>query len=491
MKIKRIFIVLFLFQNLCFAQTQNWVLAASPFEIQTDLDTIPEYTKKRVEELQVLLPKMLLESFDKDLTREVSVPELIAKERYKLEVKKRALYKDYDTSIKKRDAFFLEAKSKYVINQSIKSEEKKILDIETKIKNIQKEMIKLSEENTAFIPLHKKIVSYNNAQALFSPSKKTVGEKKEERKSSEEKIALELEALEKNIDALISADIEVNGEYLELSLVLDYYPSSLGSFSFVISSPLSDISYAISQMYEKLLPEILSEKLVGIQFLIEPAEVHDTLVLHVDDEVLKKNESRVFIPKGEHSIFAESEGYEPISFVYNFDNKSDFELRLDFKKIETKKIGLEAKDSEVLISLNAENQGALPKQVNLNKQTYLGHIRSDEWSNFFLVQEKDFTKDKKQLAYLNFSIEDKIKKSRDRLYFSYGAVLFALPLYIFSFAYYNTLLESLQYGINVPQNIAFWETFSTISFVGTSILGVNMGLQLIFYLNDANKVIPR
>jgi phospholipid N-methyltransferase len=107
------------------------------------------------------------------------------------------------------------------------------------------------------------------------------------------------------------------------------------------------------------------------------------------------------------------------------------------------------------------------------------------------LQEKDFTKDTKQLSYLNFSIEDKIKKSRDRLYFSYGAVLFALPLYIFSFAYYNTLLESLQYGINVPQNIAFWETFSTISFVGTSILGVNMGLQLIFYLNDANKVIPR
>jgi len=111
LKIKRIFIVLFLFHHFCFAQTQNWVLAASPFEIQTDLDTIPEYTKKRVEELQVLLPKMLLESFDKDLTREVSVPELIAKERYKLEVKKRALYKDYDTSIKKRDAFFLEAKS--------------------------------------------------------------------------------------------------------------------------------------------------------------------------------------------------------------------------------------------------------------------------------------------------------------------------------------------------------------------------------------------
>lgn len=490
MKIKRIFIVLFLFQQFCFAQTQNWVLAASPFEIQTDLDTIPEYTKKRVEELQVLLPKMLLESFDKDLTREVSVPELIAKERYKLEVKKRALYKDYDTSIKKRDAFFLEAKSKYVINQSIKSEEKKILDIETKIKNIQKEKMKLSEENTAFVPLHKKIIFYNN-QSLFSPSQKTLGEKKEERSPSEEKTALELEALEKNIDALIRADIEVNGEYLELSLVLDYFPSNLGSFSFVISSPLSDISYAISQMYEKLLPEILNEKLIGLQFAIEPAEVLDTLHLHVDDEVLKKNESRVFIPKGEHSIFAEAEGYEPISFVYNFDSKSDFELRLDFKKIEAKEIGLEAKDSEVLISLNAENQGALPKQVNLNKQTYLGHITDDEWSSFFLLQEKDFTKDTKQLSYLNFSIEDKIKKSRDRLYFSYGAVLFALPLYIFSFAYYNTLLESLQYGINVPQNIAFWETFSTISFVGTSIFGVNMGLQLIFYLNDANKVIPR
>lgn len=490
MKIKRIFIVLFLFQQFCFAQTQNWVLAASPFEIQTDLDTIPEYTKKRVEELQVLLPKMLLESFDKDLTREVSVPELIAKERYKLEVKKRALYKDYDTSIKKRDAFFLEAKSKYSINQSIKSEEKKILDIETKIKNIQKEKMKLSEENTAFVPLHKKIVFYNN-QSLFSPSQKTLGEKKEERKSSEEKIALELEALEKNIDALIGADIEVNGEYLELSLVLDYFPSSLGSFSFVISSPLSDISYAISQMYEKLLPEILNEKLIGLQFAIEPAEVLDTLHLHVDDEVLKKNESRVFISKGEHSIFAEAEGYEPISFVYTFDSKSDFELALHFKKTELKEIRLEAKDSDASISLNAENHGSLPKQINLNQQTYLGRITDDEWSSFFLLQEKDFTKDTKQLSYLNFSIEDKIKKSRDRLYFSYGAVLFALPLYIFSFAYYNTLLESLQYGINVPQNIDFWETFSTISFVGTSILGVNMGLQLIFYLNDANKVIPR
>ncbi len=350
--------------------------------------------------------------------------------------------------------------------------------------------MKLSEENTAFVPLHKKIVFYNN-QSLFSPSQKTLGEKKEERKSSEEKIALELEALEKNIDALIGADIEVNGEYLELSLVLDYFPSSLGSFSFVISSPLSDISYAISQMYEKLLPEILNEKLIGLQFAIEPAEVLDTLHLHVDDEVLKKNESRVFISKGEHSIFAEAEGYEPISFVYTFDNKSDFELALHFKKTELKEIRLEAKDSEALISLNAENYGSLPKQINLNQQTYLGRITDDEWSSFFLLQEKDFIKDTKQLSYLNFSIEDKIKKSRDRLYFSYGAVLFALPLYIFSFAYYNTLLESLQYGINVPQNIAFWETFSTISFVGTSILSVNIGLQLIFYLNDANKVIPR
>ena len=352
-------------------------------------------------------------------------------------------------------------------------------------------MIKLSEENTAFIPLHKKIVSYNNAQALFSPSKKTLGEKKDERKSSEEKIALELEALEKNIDALIGADIEVNGEYLQLSVVLDYFPSSLGSFSFVISSPLSDISYAISQMYEKLLPEILNEKLIGLQFAIEPAEVLDTLHLHVDDEVLKKNESRVFISKGEHSIFAEAEGYEPISFVYNFDSKSDFELALHFKKTELKEIRLEAKDSDASISLNAENHGSLPKQINLNQQTYLGRITDDEWSSFFLLQEKDFTKDTKQLSYLNFSIEDKIKKSRDRLYFSYGAVLFALPLYIFSFAYYNMLLDGFAYGMGVPNNIDFWETFSTISFVGTSILGVNMGLQLIFYLNDANKVIPK
>ena len=242
-------------------------------------------------------------------------------------------------------------------------------------------------------------------------------------------------------------------------------------------------------MYEKLLPEILNEKLIGLQFAIEPAEVLDTLVLHVDDEVLKKNESRVFISKGEHSIFAEAEGYEPISFVYNFDSKSDFELALHFKKTELKEIRLEAKDSDASISLNAENHGSLPKQINLNQQTYLGLITDDEWSSFFLLQEKDFTKDTKQLSYLNFSIEDKIKKAAIDCIFRME-LFYLLYHCIFFFAYYNMLLDGFAYGMGVPNNIDFGNIFYYF-FCWHIDTRCKYGLAIDFYLNDANKVIPK
>lgn len=504
MKNKWVFIFLILLPSLCFAQTENWTLATSPFELLTDPDIILPKNKKLVEDLKVLLPKLLLESFDGKYSRKLTIEEQLAKEIYKLEAKKRDLYKAYETSILKRDSVFLTHSSKYTKKQNIKAEEKKIKAQEEEILALQKEIdsLKTSNQNKkGFTSQKKKILIYQNAKDLFSLSKKAssieqknnlVLDEKEKKLSIEnKKKEIEIEALSKNIDALISGEMEVNGDFLQVTLHFDCFPRVFESMSFTFISALKDVSYIVSLMHETILQELINEPLIEIAFKVQPEEAEKNLVLHIADEVYKNNFDSIFLPKSEYTIFAEAEGYSPISFMYNFNEEVKYEISLDLKKIESKTISLNAKDEGSSFSLNAESFGSLPRNIDLDESQYLGQILNEDWTNYFLLHKKDFSNNEKTLSYLNFPIEDKIRKSRNRLYFSYGAVLFALPVYLFSSAHYDILLNAKYNDLGVAEGLETWNLISTLSFVGVSALGLNMGIQLVLYLNDANKVIPK
>lgn len=495
MKLKQFFVFILFFPSLCFAQTETWTLAATAFQLNTDANIIASHNKKLSQDLQSLLPKLLLESFEGKYTRLVSVDEQMAKEKYTLEMKKKEAYKSYETSIQKRDAIILEGKSKYVTQQTIKAEEKKIRDQEANIQKIQKEIDTIENEKNGFSPKKKQIVSYQSGKELFVLAQKTEGKVQNTEIPKEnvikEKKERELDVLSKNIDALISADMEVNGDFLQISLYVEYFPQSLDSVTFSIISPISDVSYIVSQMHRKILESLINDSLVHIAVSMEPAEVKNSLVLHIDDEVYKTKFDNIMLPKGKYTLFAEVEGYAPLSFVHNFDKDGDYNITLRFKKIVSQEISVFAKDNDTSFSLNAQGFGTLPAVISLEKGAYLGEIETGDWSNYFFIKEKDFTQKEKQLSYLNYSIEDKILKSRNRLYFSYGAVLFALPLYLFTFSHYNTLLNAELYDMGTSNVLDAWRLISTLSFVGVSALGLNMGVQLVIYLNDANKVIPK
>ena len=495
---KVLLFLLFTFINLSFLIAENWTLGATQFTVEESSFTT-EAEKSSLEIVSKQLPSLILDSLPMNLNRTVNPEEIFQRDLYKIEKERQSLYTSLTNQIKTRDSLFLsysgiELKSK--IENAKKNIETSVKKIDES-KNSENELIKKFNSDKKKTSKIASVTLYqNDSTKLFEY----------ENSKSKDKIN------SSSIHGLITGRIIPYGNYVKVESVLTLYPEGKILATAKEVGLISEVEFIANSIMNQFLSSIINENLVETDILIFPQEAGDKAVVFIEDLVLRgKSVSTKFTP-GQHSIRVESPGYETIYFSHNYLAGQNKTISINMKKIETVEtyFTVQGKNNESQFDLSSEIYlnslflGNNPVSVLISDKTYIGEIVSNEnednYSFFILKNGFNSTniknENKENFVALQVDVPEakenlskRIDKSRKRMYWSYGGLILSLPLYYFSKGTYELCLENS--SIVSSSSLQTWKTASDVTKYISIGAGVNFLAQLILYLVDANKVVPK
>ena len=497
---KVLLFLLFTFINLSFLIAENWTLGATQFTVEESPFTT-EAEKSSLEIVSKQLPSLILDSLPMNLNRTVYPEEIFQRDLYKIEKDRQSLYTSLTNQIKTRDSLFLsysgiELKSK--IDNAKKNIETSVKKIEES-KNAENELIKkfnIDKKKTSKIAT---VTLYqNDSTKLFEYANS----------KSKDKIN------SSSIHGFITGKIVPYGNYVKVESVLTLYPEGKILATVKEVGLISEVEFIAKSIMNQFLSSIINENLVQTDILIFPHEAGENAVVFIEDYVLRgKSVSTKFTP-GQHSVRIESPGYETIYFSHNYLAGQNKTISINMKKVEEVEsyFTVQGKNKSQFdlsseIYLNSLFLGNNPISVLISDKTYIGEIVSNENQDnysFFILKngfnskslENQKTENGKNIVALQVDIPEakenlskRIDKSRKRMYWSYGGLLLSLPLYYFAKGNYDLCEENS--SVIASSTVQTWKTASDITMYTSIGAGVNFLVNLILYLVDANKVVPK
>lgn len=474
------------------AQESFWTVAAVRFALDTDTALLDPEMQKTAQALTEDIPMLILSQLSNSLERSLAAEEVYKRELYDLQSKMQTLVNDYSSVLKARDQQLFISQSKKDLQSKIEEQEIKLSSAAKKIDDnfaSQEELSRAysnqSTSGTAASNKREKVVLYKSSpNELYAyDATKT--------KTDEE---LEVQINRDKIRGLITGSIKVFGEYLQISCSLSVYPKKTDFEPHQIMVHFTETEFAASEISSYLMSLISNSLPSVVNFKLYPEEETKNASVFISDVYLKGSVSSTELLRGIYSVRIECPGYETVSFAYSINQNTEYDFSIKMKKQLFYPVRVNNSYSTPgTMYLNAASSGSFPADITVNGQIYLGEFVSDEgWSNYF-VYNSSFAHEQKSfdLLYANKDIAQLIEKSRDRLYISYAAVVFALPVYFYTNAVYKNMLSAQNQNIPIGGSISDWKTASTISLSSVVVLGVNMGVQLALYLADANKILPK
>lgn len=497
---KVLLFLLFTFINLSFLIAENWTLGATQFTVEESPFTT-EAEKSSLEIVSKQLPCLILDSLPMNLNRTVYPEEIFQRDLYKIEKDRQSLYTSLTNQIKTRDSLFLsysgiELKSK--IDNAEKNIETSVKKIEES-KNAENELIKkfnIDKKKTSKIAT---VTLYqNDSTKLFEYANS----------KSKDKIN------SSSIHGFITGKIVPYGNYVKVESVLTLYPEGKILATVKEVGLISEVEFIAKSIMNQFLSSIINENLVQTDIFIYPHEAGENAVVFIEDYVLRgKSVSTKFTP-GQHSVRIESPGYETIYFSHNYLAGQNKTISINMKKVEEVEsyFTVQGKNKSQFdlsseIYLNSLFLGNNPISVLISDKTYIGEIVSNENQDnysFFILKngfnskslENQKTENGKNIVALQVDIPEakenlskRIDKSRKRMYWSYGGLLLSLPLYYFAKGNYDLCEENS--SVIASSTVQTWKTASDITMYTSIGAGVNFLVNLILYLVDANKVVPK
>lgn len=497
---KVLLFLLFTFINLSFLIAENWTLGATQFTVEESPFTT-EAEKSSLEIVSKQLPSLILDSLPMNLNRTVYPEEIFQRDLYKIEKDRQSLYTSLTNQIKTRDSLFLsysgiELKSK--IDNAKKNIETSVKKIEES-KNAENELIKkfnIDKKKTSKIAT---VTLYqNDSTKLFEYANS----------KSKDKIN------SSSIHGFITGKIVPYGNYVKVESVLTLYPEGKILATVKEVGLISEVEFIAKSIMNQFLSSIINENLVQTDILIFPHEAGENAVVFIEDYVLRgKSVSTKFTP-GQHSVRIESPGYETIYFSHNYLAGQNKTISINMKKVEEVEsyFTVQGKNKSQFdlsseIYLNSLFLGNNPISVLISDKTYIGEIVSNENQDnysFFILKngfnskslENQKTENGKNIVALQVDIPEakenlskRIDKSRKRMYWSYGGLILSLPLYYFAKGNYDLCEENS--SVIASSTVQTWKTASDITMYTSIGAGVNFLVNLILYLVDANKVVPK
>ena len=498
---KVLLFLLFTFINLSFLIAENWTLGATQFTVEESPFTT-EAEKSSLEIFSKQLPILILDSIPMNLNRTVYPEEIFQRDLYKIEKERQSLYTSLTNQIKTRDGLFL-SYSGLELKSKIENASK---NIETSVNKIEENKISENELIKKFNSDKKKTSKVATVTLYQNDSTKLFDY---ENSKSKDKINAS------SIHGFITGKIISYGNYVKIESELSLYPEGKVLAIAKEVGLISEVEFIANSIMNQFLSTIINENLIQTDILIYPQEAGENAVVFIEDLVLRgKSVSTKFTP-GQHSIRVESPGYENIYFSYNYLAGQDKTISINMKKIETIETYFTVQgkktDSQFDLSseiyLNSLFLGNNPVSVMISDKIYIGEIVSNEnednYSFFILkngfnsanIQNQNKENEEKYVALqvdvpeAKENLSKRIDKSRKRMYWSYGGLILSLPLYYFSKGTYELCVENS--SIVSSSSLETWKMASDVTKYISIGAGVNFLAQLILYLVDANKVVPK
>lgn len=492
--------LLFCLINLNFLFAENWTLGATKFLVE-DSSFTTEAEKSGLNIVSTQLPSLILDAIPINLNRTVYPEEIFQRDLYKIEKDRQSFYSSLTSQIKNRDTLIFSYTGKD-LEKKIESSEKNILSYVQKIeesKTSEFQLIKNFYSDKKQRPKICSVVLYqNDSSKLFDY----------ENSKSKEKVN------SVSIHGLITGKIISYGEYMKVESSLTLYPEGKVLVTAKEVGLVSEVEFIANSIMNQFLSSIINENLVQTEIFIYPQEAGEKAVVFIEDLVLRgKSVSTKFTP-GEHSIRIESPGYETIYFSHNYLPGEDKTISINMKKIENLEtyftIDNKKQNSQFDLSsevyLNSLFLGNSPISVLINNKTYLGEVVSNsdkKLSSFFVlkngynssnlqntnVDEGELVSLHVELPEAKYDLSKRIDKSRKRMYWSYGGLILSLPIFYFAKGNYEICQENSLIVDDV--SLQNWKTASDVSMYTLIGSGINFFVQLVLYLIDANRVVPK
>lgn len=175
------------------------------------------------------------------------------------------------------------------------------------------------------------VVYKSDPSALFKPSDQA----KEDGFSS---WTFEKEVTSSKINGLLSGKITSYGDYCSVTVELRTYPGAKIAGTVTEVGMLGELIPLATRIAASLSPKISNTLPVKIEFDVFPEDAREKLVVTVDgvvQQMLSKTragrdaENSILVNAGAHRVVIESEGYEALSVLYNFQDESTFTVKAE------------------------------------------------------------------------------------------------------------------------------------------------------------------
>ncbi|MGP1588065.1 MAG: hypothetical protein ACTTHG_06975 [Treponemataceae bacterium] len=524
MKKRPILIGLFIFfiisQIFASTKTEAWTIACCQFEIvESGLMTTVE--KESLEVISKQIPMLMLDSLPLGINRTVHPEEILQRNLYEIRQKQQKQFESIAVITKNRDTLMFthsgiefSKKMNEVNNQKSEAEKKLAEYVKEEDELIKKfDDPNLQENTLELISLYK-----NDSSKLYVPGGKTLSLK---------------EINDSKIRALITGKIYNLHGYIQVETKMTLYPSNQVIVSANEFGSLRETEYIAKTLMNVFLGSMINDDLIHADIFISPEEAGENCSVYIEDAIYHGAVVSASFSAGKHTIRVESPGYEVVFFTFDFasnENKiiniqmnrlqltesvfvtesieNKFEKK-SLKKIEKKAKGEfdnkdEKKNDEQMSSsiyLNTDFLGSTPVVASIKTNNSLGEIENGKGDSGFFVLRNGITysvKDENsqnniqavvKIPQIKENLTDKINKSRKIMYWSYGGLILSVPVYYFFKGMYEQCL--VNEGI-IDSSVTYnWKVGRDISMYTVIGAGINFLTQLIIYLVNADKVIPK
>lgn len=518
MKKSFLFLILINF-SILFAE--NYIVAAQKFEY-TKGQKKNSITSATAE----LVPQSILNNLGSSLMHSIYPDEELERIRNRLNKERTSLYLQLNAEYKRRDAIFLENYSQAELEKKLLEEDVKLQEIQDKIDKIREEIVTAEKERDL---KNEKIA--NKALKEKKPADETEFDKysslfknifiNEEQLITVEKIGyyknntdtlyvpsavalsdgytgnvFQREANNAGINALITGNLTSYGAYIYATVNVYSYPGGkhIGTVNEIGS--MKELGFITESLSRQLVPVLTAAMKISINIKLLNKEIKNPQIF-IDDVLQSNLSSSLVIDSGVHKIQIIADGYRNASTSYFFSGNEKFDIEVNMEKIENGSFSLNLL-KPVEGSVYANGIKVIPddnkvSKISINGNDVLGNfVTEDGVIDFYYIPNK--TLSDKQSYYIDPRLTDTseyIDKRRKIMYGAYsGFICSLIPLF---FTNGNRINYGNMYnsGLGDYNTAKGWEIAWGVS-TGISIAaGVFWGYELVRYLLAADQVLPQ
>ena len=468
----------------------EWTLAACAFTVDENSSNFENTASDHAYKAASLLPQLILEKTLDAGMRTVPAEELCRREKKKLNEQRRALYADIGQKTAERDKLVVSEADEKKLQREIAAREKTIRLLKADAEKITEKETSLSPSD--FSPVKEHIVLWKKTSTEAYPPLKTAAPFRE---TLEEP---------KDIRGLITGSIRRLGDYMQVQVMLTLYPGAVEVLHLSETDRMDNLEAFSQRFAEKIIVALRNGKEVRLSFDIQPADAAQKASVRLDGRLLHSLSS-VLIADGIHELYAEAEGFEAASFVYDFSGKSDFYVRVRFQKRNETPIRVVPKAGGPY-TLFFNGLAAVPHEGKEHTFTVNGFpvlaeaVEGDTVRRFILergVQKKGALPENPGEYIAEYtlpppgaSLASSIEKKRRIMYNSYAALILSLPAAFILVGKQVDEYNSCVLGRNGGDDLQNWQ-IAAYTASGVSIgLGINFLVQLGLYLHSVNSLLP-